>query len=1055
MTSGTTTSTATVTSTTASTSATSVAVTANTTTLATETTSSSYVTVTATSTFQTQTSSTSSALSPTTTVVVSLNTPPQGAITVSQTDVNGSFSTIQAAINSLPDAGSVVIFIYPGTYSEMVYITRTGPLTIYGSNSNAGSLTFTENTVTISTTLSSTAAGGNDPSAPLRVHKNNFNLINVNVQNLYIGSGVAVSYYGNYIGTYGCKFVAYQNTFLTETGDHYIENSYIEGASDYIYGQYGRVFFQSVIVASSRYGAITANGRASASDTGGYVFNNCEVTASADAASGTIGNVYLGHPWYPYARVVFMNSYLTNAVTAAGWAEWTTGVVPNDTSFYEFNNSGAGAWNSGRVSFASNITADVANSFLAGNFFSSTSWILNATAVPTPTTVPSATTTTTASATAISTFVSLSTPPVNAVTVSQTGVNGSFSTIQSAINSLADAGSAIIFIYPGVYTEMVYITRTGPLTIYGYNEDGDGILTYTDNTVTITNNVSAVAIGQDDFSAPLRVHKDDFNLINVNVQNQFNTGIGVAVSYYGTQIGTYGCKFYAYQDTLLTEIGEHYFVNSYIEGAIDYIFGQYSKAFFQSTIMASTRYGYVTANGRASPTDTGAYVFNECEVIVSPNAVSGTDGNVYLGRPWGAYARVIYMNSGLTDAINPAGWHVWTKGVIPNDTSFYEYNNYGLGIWNPNRVSFATNVTEEVANNFTLNSFFDTTSWISNVPKNKLPSIPTATTTATATPTPTNILSINTPPVDAVVVSQTGMNGSYSTIQAAVDSLPDAGSAVIFIYPGVYTEMVYITRTGPLTVYGANNDTGTISYTGNSVTITNNVSAVAVGHDDLSAPLRVHKSNFTLVNVNVQNQFNTGIGVAVSYYGDRIGTYGCKFYAYQDTLLTQTGQHYFFNSYIEGAVDFIFGQYSKAFFQSTILSSIRYGYITANGRNSSTDPGGYVFNDCEAIVSPDAVNGTVGNVYLGRPWRPYARVVYMNSDLTDAINPAGWHEWSTGVYPNYTTYYEYNNYGAGSWNSNRVSFAENITEEIAANFTLDNFFDSISWIYDLDLIVTK
>ncbi|KAJ3130931.1 hypothetical protein HK100_007157 [Physocladia obscura] len=309
------------------------------------------------------------------------------------------------------------------------------------------------------------------------------------------------------------------------------------------------------------------------------------------------------------------------------------------------------------------------------------------------------------------------------------------------------------------------------------------------------------------------------------------------------------------------------------------------------------------------------------------------------------------------------------------------------------------------------------------------------------------VSAITTPPSGAITVSKAGGGGKYMTIQAAINSLADTGAVTIFIYPGTYTEMVYITRTGPLTIYGS--AASETTYTGNTVLLTNNVSAVAIGADDLSAPLRVHKSNFTLINVNVQNTFNTGIGVAVSYYGTYIGSYGCQFLAYQDTLLTETGEHYFENTYIEGAVDYIFGQYSKAYFQSVILASIGHGYVTANGRASSTDTGGYVFNGCTVTASSKAVSGTVGKVYLGRPWGAYARVIYMYSDLTDVLNLAGWYEWTVGVYPSHASFFEYNNSGAGAWNSQRANFSQEISATVANEYSLANFFSSTSWILSL------
>ena len=59
--------------------------------------------------------------------------PPSGAIVVrSGTTTSGEFKTLSAAVNSLPnDKSSRSIFIYPGQYNEQVYITRTGPLTVW------------------------------------------------------------------------------------------------------------------------------------------------------------------------------------------------------------------------------------------------------------------------------------------------------------------------------------------------------------------------------------------------------------------------------------------------------------------------------------------------------------------------------------------------------------------------------------------------------------------------------------------------------------------------------------------------------------------------------------------------------------------------------------------------------------------------------------------------------------------------------------------------------------------------------------------------------------
>ncbi|KAJ3391110.1 hypothetical protein HDU84_006477 [Entophlyctis sp. JEL0112] len=309
---------------------------------------------------------------------------------------------------------------------------------------------------------------------------------------------------------------------------------------------------------------------------------------------------------------------------------------------------------------------------------------------------------------------SLTVPPSGAVTVSKSGVAGSHSTVQAAVNALPASGDAVLFIYPGKYSEQVYITRAGKLTVYGYATNNG--TSYSANQVTITAGVSAAAAGSDDLSGTLRVHKDYFNIFNVNVKNTFNTSIAIAVSYYGTQIGTYGCQFSAYQDTLLTETGMHFFKYSYIEGAVDYIFGQYSQAYFDHCTVASTKPGFITASGRASAADKGAYVFNSCTIEAAATAVAGTAGNVYLGRPWGSYARVVFMYSSISNVVNAAGWHEWSNNVLPVNVSYFEYNNTGAGAWKTGRVSWASEINSTVAAKYSLNSLFaGSTSWIVSV----------------------------------------------------------------------------------------------------------------------------------------------------------------------------------------------------------------------------------------------------------------------------------------------------------------------------------------------------
>ncbi|KAJ4480103.1 putative pectin methylesterase, partial [Lentinula aciculospora] len=301
----------------------------------------------------------------------------------------------------------------------------------------------------------------------------------------------------------------------------------------------------------------------------------------------------------------------------------------------------------------------------------------------------------------------------------------------------------------------------------------------------------------------------------------------------------------------------------------------------------------------------------------------------------------------------------------------------------------------------------------------------------------------NTAPAGALVVSKSPSSGQFSTVQAAVDALPDDGSEqTIFIETGTYSEQVSITRSGMLTIMGETADTS--NYQSNVVTITHSLSATAAGSDDLSGTLRVHKDDFALYNINVKNTFGQGSqALALSAYGTNHGYYGVGFYSYQDTVLAEQGAQYYGYCYIEGAVDFIFGQHGFAFFQRNTIASIGAGAITADGPASKTD---VVINESTIEQSSAATEDLTGLVYLGRPWTEFATVAYTSCTLGSIINSAGWEVWSS-TEPNTedVTFAEYDNGGAGSAGT-RASFATKLTSN--ADYTAAAVLGSdwTSWV---------
>ncbi|KAK0476701.1 pectin methyl esterase [Armillaria novae-zelandiae] len=271
------------------------------------------------------------------------------------------------------------------------------------------------------------------------------------------------------------------------------------------------------------------------------------------------------------------------------------------------------------------------------------------------------------------------------------------------------------------------------------------------------------------------------------------------------------------------------------------------------------------------------------------------------------------------------------------------------------------------------------------------------------------------PPDGAVVVRQSGTkSGEYSTISAAAATL--SGGETIFIYPGTYEEQVNIS-VADVTMLCYTEDTGT--YKSNVVTITNNLNAQDNGGNDACATLRAEKDGFNLYNCIVKNTYGQGKqATAVAARGNKQGFYGSSFTGYQDTLLADGGYQYYSNCYIEGAVDYIYGD-ASAWFGECTLASNGGGAITANSREEASDASYYVIDNSVIVQASSSNSDLTEKVYLGRPWRVLARVVFQNSELPDLINPKGYTTLASNATPIFS---EYGNTGNGSDTSERLYY---------------------------------
>ena len=155
---------------------------------------------------------------------------------------------------------------------------------------------------------------------------------------------------------------------------------------------------------------------------------------------------------------------------------------------------------------------------------------------------------------------------------------------------------------------------------------------------------------------------------------------------------------------------------------------------------------------------------------------------------------------------------------------------------------------------------------------------------------------------------------------------------------------------------------------------------------------------------------------------------------------TQTctpARQYFADCYIEGNVDFIFGDGNAVFENCEIHNTAhKGGYVTAQGKSPPNEDSAYVFNHCKLTAEPG-----VTDVYLGRPWRPYAAVVFLNTEMGAHIAPAGWHEWHAGEtrYLDTAYYAEYNSSGPGAHPRERDPHTKLLTAAEAAKYETKRF----------------
>jgi len=315
---------------------------------------------------------------------------------------------------------------------------------------------------------------------------------------------------------------------------------------------------------------------------------------------------------------------------------------------------------------------------------------------------------------------------------------------------------------------------------------------------------------------------------------------------------------------------------------------------------------------------------------------------------------------------------------------------------------------------------------------------------ATVRSAPPTEREIEKPPRDNynMVVAKDG-SGDFTTIQDAIYAAKafPYQRVVIHIKNGIYKEKVHVySWNTKVSLIGEDREKTIISYD-------DYFDKIDLGRNSTfhTSTVLVEGNDFIARNLTIQNTSGpVGQAVALSVSADRCYFENCTLLGFQDTLYTSgEGFHQYFNNcYIEGSTDFIFGE-ATVLFDNCTLNSKANSYITAASTPKDQEFG-FAFMDCKLTADEN-----VTQVYLGRPWRKYAKTVFLNCDMDSHIRPEGWDNWSNKEAESTAFYAEFDCKGEGYRPADRVIWSHQLKKSEAKKYTKENILGSNSKNPDL------
>ncbi len=294
-----------------------------------------------------------------------------------------------------------------------------------------------------------------------------------------------------------------------------------------------------------------------------------------------------------------------------------------------------------------------------------------------------------------------------------------------------------------------------------------------------------------------------------------------------------------------------------------------------------------------------------------------------------------------------------------------------------------------------------------------------------------------------IVVAGDG-SGDFKTVQEAIASVSDYSAArtIIHLKPGVYQGQIVLPKSKPnVTFEGELLEKTVLTFALN----TNEPNPPEVNQQYKGTGVVILSDGFRAEKVTFQNTSGDhGQALALRIDGDRAIVKDCRLLGWQDTLMVNNGRQYFTNCYIEGRVDFIYGSGTTVFDRCTIHSK-NGGYVTASS-TPQDHPYGFVFFNCKLTGDDVPWKDPTGakpaqpdkKAYLGRPWRPYGSVAFINCEMGDHIRPEGWNNWGKSENEKTARYAEFNSSGPGANAEKRAAWSRQVTKDEAAKITVSS-----------------